>query len=78
MNEALRAMLAILDELGLCCFAVGSVASSIHGVARFTNGVDLLVEIDEGAVDQIAVRAAKAFYVDADEAKRSIRMGRAF
>jgi len=71
-------MLAILDELGLRYFAVGSVASSIHGVARFTNDVDLLVDIDEGAVDRIAVRAEKTFYIDPDEAIRAIRMGRAF
>jgi len=78
VNDALRALLAILNDLGLRYFAVGSVASSIHGVARFTNDVDLLVEIDESAVDQIAARAGKAFYVDPDEAKRSIRIGRAF
>jgi len=78
VNDALRAMLAILDELRLRYFAVGSVASSIHGVARFTNDVDLLVEIDEGAVDRIGTRAEKTFYIDPDEAKRSIRMGRAF
>ena len=64
MNDALRAMLAILDELGLRYFAVGSVASSIHGVARFTNDVNLLVEIDEGAVDRIGARAEKTFYID--------------
>jgi hypothetical protein len=78
VNDALRAMLAILDELGLRYFAVGSVASSIHGVPRFTNDVDLLVELNEGAVNQIAVRAGETFYIDPDEAKRALRMGRAF
>jgi hypothetical protein len=78
MNQALRAFLAILQQLGLRYFAVGSVASSIHGVPRFTNDVDLLIEIDAAAIDEIASLAEPDFYIDADEAKRSIRIGRAF
>jgi hypothetical protein len=78
MNDALRAFLEILDELGLRYIAVGSMASSIHGIARFTNDVDLLVEIDDLAIEQIAARVGAMFYLDPDEARRSIRLGLAF
>ena len=78
MNDALRIFLAILAELGLRYFAVGSVASSIHGIARFTNDVDLLVGIGQQEIDRMAALARDEFYIDADEARRSIRTGRAF
>jgi hypothetical protein len=54
------------------------VASSIHGVARLTNDVDLLVALTPGEVDAVAAAVATKFYMDPGEATRSIRMGRAF
>ena len=71
-------MVAALKQLGLRWFVAGSVASSIHGLARFTNDVDLLVDLDERAVDVLAELVGKSFYMDASEAKRAIRLGRAF
>jgi hypothetical protein len=78
VNEALAAFLQVLTDLGLRHFAVGSVASSIHGVPRFTNDVDLLVALTPGDVDSVAAAVATDFYMDPDEARFSIRMGRAF
>ncbi len=78
MNEALTSLLAVLNDLGLLWFAAGSVASSIHGLPRYTNDVDLLVDIDDVVVEEVAARVGAEFYMDVDEAKRSIRQGRGF
>lgn len=78
MYEALTAILRILNELGIRYFGAGSVASSVHGVARFTQDVDLVVEIVDEQVDALVQRAGGEFYVDAEEARGSVSRGRAF
>jgi hypothetical protein len=78
MNEALRRVVAILTELGLPFFAAGSVASSIHGLPRFTRDVDLVVAITPDAVYRLASRAAGEFYIDPEYAASAISSGRSF
>jgi hypothetical protein len=78
MNEALQELLLILRDLGLRHMAVGSIASSIHGLPRFTNDTDLLVDIREEHVGPLVTRTKGTFYLDSDEARRSVAAGRAF
>jgi|HubBroStandDraft_6_1064221.scaffolds.fasta_scaffold45605_3 hypothetical protein len=78
MNEALMALLHVLNSLGLRYFAVGSVASSIHGLPRFTQDVDLVVQLDQTHVEPIASLTEREFYMDRDEANRAVRSGRPF
>jgi hypothetical protein len=78
MNEALTALLHVLDDLGIKYFAVGSVASSIHGLPRFTQNVDLVVQPDRQHVEPIASRTSLEFYMDRDEALHAASLGRAF
>jgi hypothetical protein len=78
MNEALTALLCVLNGLGVKYFAVGSVASSIHGLPRFTQDVDLVVELDQTQVEPIASLISREFYMDRDEARRAVGLGRAF
>jgi hypothetical protein len=68
MNEALSAFLEVLRRIGVRHAAVGSIASSIHGLPPFTNDADLLLaEMTKGS-----------FYLDPAQAKTSIAAGRPF
>src|SRR5579863_5578735 len=78
MNEALSAFIEILNRMGLRHIAVGSIASSIHGLPRFTNDADLLVEIGVSDIVALEELAGEGFYFDREEAIRSIAAGRAF
>ena len=78
MNEALAALLHVLNELGIKYFAVGSVASSIHGLPRYTQDVDLVVQLGQEHVERIFSLTSREFYMDRDEAQRAVRLGRAF
>ena len=78
MNEALAALLHVLDELGIKYFAVGSVASSIHGLPRYTQDVDLVVKLGQEHVERIYSLTSREFYMDRDEAQRAVGLGRAF
>src|SRR5580658_879265 len=64
VNEALTFLLKVLDELGIRYFAVGSVASSVHGLPRFTQDVDLVVQLDQTHVVPIASLTSREFYMD--------------
>jgi hypothetical protein len=78
MNEALRRIVAILNELGLPFFAVGSVASSVHGLPRFTQDVDLVVSLNAEDVARLASMTGRDFYFDPEYAVSAIRGGRSF
>jgi hypothetical protein len=69
--------LGILSRMGLRHAAVGSIASSIHGLPRFTDDADILVEIGVGDVESLAKLAEGIFYLDASEAVKSVLAGRA-
>jgi hypothetical protein len=78
MNEALTALLNVLDELGILYFAVGSVASSIHGLPRFTQDIDLVAQIEPAQIDRLTSLTANDFYMDKNEARGALVRGRAF
>jgi hypothetical protein len=78
MNDALTVLLRVLDELGIRYFAVGSVASSIHGLPRFTQAVDFVVQIEEAHIESLASLTSQAYYMDVNEARGAIARGRAF
>jgi len=67
-----------LEGLGLRYLIGGSVASSLHGVPRATNDIDLLVEVPGGRVDEIVGSLEQDFYVDADMIRDAVRRGGTF
>lgn len=71
-------LLALLDELGIRYFAGGSVASSIHGIARFTQDVDIVADLKPEQIETLAARLGSNFYADAGQMRDALRHGRAF
>jgi hypothetical protein len=76
--ESVARLFAVLDELGIRYFAGGSVASSVHGVARFTQAVDLAADLKPEQTEVLAARLNSAFYADAGQMREGIEYGRAF
>ncbi len=74
--EPLQAVLEVVDlfeELELPYHAGGSLASSVHGVPRQTNDLDLVVDLPVAAAVILALRLQGRFYVDAESIRRAIR-----
>ena len=67
-----------LDALGIGYFVGGSVASSLHGIFRATNDVDLVVDLPEDRVDALVAALAPDFYVDADMIREARQAGISF
>lgn len=76
--RAIAGLLSVLDELGISYYAGGSVASSVHGVARYTQDVDLAARLKSQQTDLLAAKLTTDFYADAGQMREAIRYGRAF
>jgi hypothetical protein len=81
LPETLRVAFLIIDaleSLAVHYHLGGSLASSVHGVPRQTQDVDLVVDLDPTQVADLVDRLATDFHVDADRARRSILEGTSF
>jgi hypothetical protein len=76
--EAVTPLLSTLEELGIRYFAGGSVASSIHGIARYTQDVDIVADVKAGQAETLAAKLSVNFYADAGQIRDAIEHDRAF
>jgi hypothetical protein len=75
-SDALAAVLrvgAALDALGVTYAVGGSFASSVQGVFRTTNDVDVVAALADEHVDRFVTLLGADFYVDADMIRDAIR-----
>lgn len=76
LPEALQVALRVidtLDELGIRYHVGGSYASSIHGIPRQTQDIDLVVELPSEAAAQLTSRLGDEFYIDEESVSRAVR-----
>lgn len=66
------------DSLGIRYLIGGSVASSVYGVPRATQDVDLVADIRPNHVDALTSALRGEFYVDADMIRDAIRRRASF
>jgi hypothetical protein len=51
LSDLLRRFVEVLEELGIAYPVTGSVASTTYGDPRFTNDIDVVVEMRQEQVD---------------------------
>ena len=61
---ALTPVIGVLEELGVSYYIGGSVASSVHGVARTTLAVDVVCDLRAAHVARFVEALESAYYVD--------------
>jgi len=74
--EALRVavrLIEMLEDLGVAYHLGGSIASSVHGIPRMTQDVDLVAHVTPEAATALARIASGEFYVDAEVARAAAR-----
>lgn len=76
--DVIAKLVAALDRMGIDYLVGGSFASSIYGIPRATQDVDLVVDMKVSDAQSFAELLAGDFYVDVDMIKDAIRYGRAF
>ncbi len=70
---ALKPVLDALDALGVSYHIVGSVASSAYGIARATLDVDLVADLREEHVRDLARRLQDQYYIDEERVFDAVR-----
>lgn len=81
LTEPIAITLELADdfrELGVRYCVGGSLASSLHGIPRATNDVDIVVELKESHVDPFILRLENRFYVPLESLRRAVRTHDAF
>jgi len=63
----------VFDELAIRYVVGGSLASSIYGIPRATQDVDLIAEIELSHVETIANTLSEEFYVDVEMIRDAIK-----
>jgi hypothetical protein len=76
--EAFAILRAALEQSGIRYAVTGSWASVAFGEPRFTKDVDIVADFTPQNVERFISSLPKTFYVDLDEARKSIRLGRSF
>jgi hypothetical protein len=72
-SELLRYAVAALEKLGLRYFVTGSSATIFYGEPRFTNDIDIVVDLPSERVAELCAAFSPAeFYVSEEAARRAV------
>jgi len=81
ISEALQITLdvaRVLEGLGVSYLVCGSMASSVHGIPRATQDVDLVANLLEEHIPAFAEALGSAYYFDIERIRDAIRRKRSF
>ncbi len=76
--EAFKLLVEVFDRLGVPYLVGGSLASSIHGIARASMDVDILADLPIGRIRELAAELDPDFYADPEMIDSALKSGRAF
>jgi hypothetical protein len=63
----------VFDRLGIAYLVGGSLASSLHGIPRATQDVDVVAAIQPGDVRGLVAALQETFYLDEDTIRQAVR-----
>jgi len=78
LRDGALALFAALETLGIEYAVGGSFASSLHGVARATQDLDLVIDLPLRRVPELFAALAPNFYVDDEAMAHAVRLGVSF
>lgn len=73
-----RRIAETFEELGILYLVGGSLASSLHGIPRATQDIDLVADIKPNQVNIFVEVLKTEFYIDADMIQEAIKTQRSF
>ena len=73
-DDLLRFAVGVLERLRLPYFVTGSIATVFYGEPRFTNDIDIVVDLPAGRIAEFCQAfPAAEFYVDEEAARAAVR-----
>ncbi len=76
--EVLLGVVDILEALGVPYLVGGSLASSLYGIPRSTNDIDLVVDLQPDHVRPLIAALGDEFFVDEESIREAIQHRRSF
>lgn len=67
------AIARVFDEIGIRYMVTGSLASSVYGIPRATQDVDLVAEMAPAEAEAVAIALGAEFYMDAVMMREAVR-----
>lgn len=72
-SELLRRVIEVLERMGLRYFVTGSMATIFFGEPRFTNDIDIVVDLPAGRIPEFcAAFPAPDFYLSEETVRRAV------
>lgn len=71
--KPLGRFLDLIESLGICYVAGGSVASSLQGIPRQTIDLDVVIELRRGDIGDLIREASRDFYVSETAVEDAVR-----
>lgn len=72
-DELLRRVVETLEQLDLKYLVTGSMATILYGEPRFTNDIDIVVQLAPGRIDDFTEAfPSEEFYLDPERARRAV------
>lgn len=68
----------VLQDLGIRYLVGGSLASSLHGIPRATQDVDIVADLTENQIEEIAALLSQTFYIDIEMARDAAKRRSSF
>ena len=78
LREGAVTFFQTLDRLGIIYAVGGSLASSLHGVARATQDIDVVIDLHADQVEEFCQALALQFYLDENAILGAVRQGYSF
>lgn len=76
--QVAQSLAEILEKLGIVYWIGGSMASSVYGLPRTTQDVDLVADLKEEHIDSLMAELENDFYIDRQAVLRAISARRSF
>jgi hypothetical protein len=78
IEEALKPIVKIFDELGISYYIGGSVASSVYGIARTTMDIDLVSNLNENHISLLGQKLKHLYFIDENMILDALKTGSSF
>lgn len=78
MAEPFQLLLEALSRSGIRHMVGGSVASSVRGIYRYTNDIDIIADVREEHMHPFVLHLGDAFYTDPETMREALRRGQSF
>ena len=78
IQEAIKPIVKIFEELGISYYIGGSVASSVYGIARATMDIDFVSNLNQTHINLLGQKLKHLYFIDENMILDAVKTGSSF